>query len=215
MTTEIRSKSGAVSVRQGDDGKPSVIEGYAAVYYDGTRATEYELWPGTLERIMPRAFDDRLTDDVRALFNHDRSLLRGRNGGSMRLFADDIGLRYEIDVSETSVCQDLLIHLERGDVTGSSFGFRGAIAEWEMQTPIGDYTADVRNITGFASLFDVGPVVDPAYTGTTAAARNASHTTEARQEYDALADRAAEAHRKALAKRDALTRRLDLAERSI
>lgn len=187
---EKRSRPGSVNVRMDGD-KPSVIEGYAAVYYDGTRETEYELMPGVIERIMPGAFDDRLDDDIRGLFNHDTNKLLGRNKKSMRLSVDKRGLRYEIDCADTSVCRDLLIHLERGDVTGSSFGFRGAKSDWLWDQEIagGEYTADIRQVTGFASLFDVGPVTNPAYAGTTAGARDGGEVREALQDHEAAKQR--------------------------
>ncbi len=91
MEMESRGVRLPVSVRMDEDNQPSVIEGYAAVYYDGTRETEYELWPGTLERIMPGAFDDRLSDDCRGLFDHKSHLVLGRNGATMTLSVDSRG----------------------------------------------------------------------------------------------------------------------------
>ena len=170
------------SVRMDGD-TPKVIEGYAAVYYNGTRETEYELWPGTIERIMPGAFDGRLQDDIRALFNHRSDLILGRREAeTLRLSIDDRGLRYEIDAADTTVSRDVIEHLRRGDVTGSSFAFRGADSEWLWDQPIadGEYTADIRQINGFSELLDVGPVTYPAYTGTAAGARSEDAFPEAR-----------------------------------
>ena len=50
-----------------------IIEGYFAMYN-----TETELWPGAFEEIAPGAFDNTLSNDIRALINHDTSLVLGR-----------------------------------------------------------------------------------------------------------------------------------------
>ena len=54
---ETRSIHRAPEIRS--DGDKFVIGGYAAVFYRaGDPSTEYELWPGTVERIAPTAFDE-------------------------------------------------------------------------------------------------------------------------------------------------------------
>lgn len=186
-----RYNHGSVSLRAADENEePSVIEGLAAVFFDGSRETEYELWPGVLERIEPGAFDNVLEDDVRALFNHRSDLVLGRNkAGTLRLSVDSKGLGYEIDRAETTVSRDVLEHLKRGDVSGSSFAFSGVDAEWLLDEPIadGEYTADVRVIRSFKRLLDVGPVTYPAYSATTSGARSAVTTaTEVRAEWEQI-----------------------------
>src|ERR1700728_2523684 len=98
--TQSQSKSTRLAKRS--DGT-SEICGYGAVFYDGTPDTEYPMWPGAVERIMPGAFDRALReDDVRGLFNHDPNLLLGRTAsGTMRLRVDDVGLWYSIDPAMT------------------------------------------------------------------------------------------------------------------
>ena len=82
-----------------------MIEGYAAVFYDGTERTEFRLGPNMVERIHPGAFDEAFRDDdVVALFNHDQSLIIGRrSAGTLRLSLDARGARYEIDEGETTI----------------------------------------------------------------------------------------------------------------
>ena len=61
-----------------------VIEGYFAVFN-----SETELWPGAYEEIAPDAFNNTLGNDIRALANHDTTLVLGRNkSGTLRLAVD-------------------------------------------------------------------------------------------------------------------------------
>lgn len=146
------------------------IVGYGAVFYDGTHGTEYELWSygseRCVERVVPGAFDEALArpDDVRGLFNHNADNLLGRSAaGTLKLKVDRIGLRYEIVADDTSVARDVLAHLRRGDVTGSSFAFRVDEERWS-ESKEGSGLLVVREILS-VTLYDVGPVTYPAYTG--------------------------------------------------
>ena len=70
------------------------LVGYAAIFYDGRRSSEYPLKPGTVERISRTAFDATLErgDDVLALFNHESGSLLGRvASGTMKLRARERG----------------------------------------------------------------------------------------------------------------------------
>lgn len=168
-------------IREAGDGSKR-IGGYAAVYYDGTAATEYELWPeGPVERILPGAFDKAITgDDVRALWNHDASALLGRkSAGSLRLSSDNVGLRYEIDLPDTTVGRDVYELVKRGDVTQSSFAFEVLSEEWKKLAGV-----RVRELSSL-KLFDVSPVTYPAYTGTSVGMRSESGIEEARKAFAA------------------------------
>lgn len=124
------------------------------------------------EIIQPGAFDGRLNDDVRALFNHDNNLIlaRSKNGReSLGLKIDATGLFYQLEAPNTTAGNDLLESIRRGDVDQSSFSFSVA--------PGGDaWRAEgqgmVRTITKLEQLFDCSPVVSPAYGTTTVTARH-------------------------------------------
>lgn len=185
MSIERRYQAAAqssVNLEQREDGA-AVLTSLAAPYYDGTERTEYELWKNVRERIMPGAFDDAISDpeqDVRALFNHDRSMLLGRQGsGTLRLSTSAEGLRYEIDLADTTVARDVLEHVRRGDLTGSSFGFRIVEERWIRN---GDDETEIREIVK-VDLRDVGPVSFPAYTASTVALR-AESITDARESHE-------------------------------
>ena len=176
------------------DGVAPVIRGYAAMFYNSRKAgTEYELWEGAKERILPGAFDRSLSDgaDVIAAFNHDPSLLLGRtSAGTVRLSKDDRGLKYEIDPPDVSYARDLLVSLRRGDVAGSSFAF--SVAEGGERWSYDKKGQEIRELSDL-DLVDVSPVTSPAYKATTAGVRS-EFVAEARESRNAWAEDAHEAH---------------------
>ena len=100
------------------NGKDVVI-GHAAVFNSLS-----EDLGGFREKIQPGAFDDVLKNDVRAYFNHDPNYLLGRTtAGTLRLSVDDQGLRYELDVPNTTAGRDLKENMRLGNITQSSFAF--------------------------------------------------------------------------------------------
>ena len=141
------------------------ITGYGAVFYrNGEPGTQFVLAKGLAERIMPRAFDRAvLEDDVRALFNHDASLVLGRkSAGTLRLVVDQIGLRYSAKLPDSDVGQRVAEAVRRGDVTGSSFAFRAVEAAHVVEGNLA-----IRELHA-VELLDVGPVTYPAYGATSA-----------------------------------------------
>lgn len=151
-----------VRARKGDSGAV-VVEGHAAVFNRLSKNLG-----GFVEQVAPTAFDRSLGDnpDVRALINHDPSKLLGRTrSGTLRLAKDSEGLAYEIDIPDRSDARDLLVSMERGDLTHSSFAFfvmknGDEWAETEQGMPL-------RTLTGLSIHDgDVSPVTYPAYEDT-------------------------------------------------
>lgn len=151
-----------VRARKGDRAGV-VIEGHAAVFNRLSRNLG-----GFVEQIDPAAFDKTLADnpDVRALINHDPSMLLGRTrSGTLRLSKDSEGLHYEIDLPDRSDARDLQVSMERGDISHSSFAFFVAPSgdswsETEQGMPLRTLTAlSIHN-------GDVSPVTYPAYEDT-------------------------------------------------
>jgi hypothetical protein len=137
-----------------------VIRGYAAVF--GERSEDLG---GFVEEIAPGAFEAAMAGDVRALFNHDSNVILGRTtAGTLRLWEDEVGLGMEIQVPDTQAGYDLVRLIRRGDVDGASFGFTVS-DEGQAWRRLPDGTV-VRTLTQVARLFDVGPVVFPAYPAT-------------------------------------------------
>lgn len=166
---ERRFSEGNVSVETRADGK-KIIAGYASVFHDpNDPGTEYELRPGLKERVGYTAFSRALNEqqDVRALYNHDPNHLLGRLGaGTLKLSVDAKGLRYEIAPPDTQTGRDVLASIERGDLSGSSFSFE-AVRHGITKNPDGSAVRTLEDV----NLFDVGPVVFPAYKSATAGMR--------------------------------------------
>ena len=160
FTREIRMETGA-------DGQRKLI-GYAAVFNQLS-----EDLGGFREMILPGSFANVVGGDVRALFNHDPNLILGRTTArTLRIEEDDIGLRYEVDLPDTQTGRDLTISADRGDVNQSSFGFRVVPEGESWREPTDDEPLPVRLIHLFQRLYDVSPVVFPAYPQTSAEARS-------------------------------------------
>lgn len=165
---------------------PFTLRGYAAVFYDGTPDTEYELWPGVVERVMPGAFDQALKEgnDARALFNHDPNQLLGRvSAKTLDLTKDQKGLLYRISLGRTTVARDVLEHVTRGDLQGSSFAFE--VLDEDFRREAGVVIREVKGVR----LYDVGPVTFPAYESTTVNARSSEALGGARKALEAFLER--------------------------
>ncbi|MDA0780666.1 MAG: HK97 family phage prohead protease [Rickettsiales bacterium] len=123
---------------------------------------------GFQEKIEPGAFSKSLKNaDVRALWNHDANFILGRNkAGTLTLSEDKTGLAIEILPPDTQFARDLMVSMERGDVTQMSFGFRTIKDKWETEAG-----KDIRTLLE-VEIFDVSPVTYPAYTQTDVALRS-------------------------------------------
>ena len=146
------------------DGKK--IVGYAALF--NTRSQNLG---GFVEQIAPGAFKDALAkSDIRALFNHDPNYVLGRKqAGTLSVSEDAKGLPIEITPPDTQWARDLLVSIDRGDISGTSFGFRVAAggSVWDEEDGV-----IVRTITKVAELLDVSPVTYPAYPDASIALRS-------------------------------------------
>lgn len=146
------------------DDKPRIV-GHAAVFNvlgDGG-------W--FREKIAPGAFADSInSDDVRALWNHDPNYVLGRNkAGTLRLQEDGKGLLIEVDPPDTQFARDLMVSIERGDVSQMSFGFETIKDSWERNKE--GNNLDIRTLEK-VRLWDVSPVTFPFYKETDVAVRS-------------------------------------------
>lgn len=124
---------------------------------------------GFREKIDPHAFDACLRGkpDCRALWNHNPDHVLGRTtAGTLRLWTDSLGLRYEIDPPDTSIANDLTVSLRRGDVNQSSFGFSCIRDAWSQ-----DSGGNAIRTVLQAELFDCSPCTFPAYPDATSGVR--------------------------------------------
>ena len=167
MNNEIERRTFKMEFRTTGKDEPPMIRGVAAVF---NSLSEY--LGEFREQILPGAFRLALIDaDVRALFNHDPSMILGRTTAkTLRLAETDQGLEYECDLPDTSYARDLMTCMRRGDINQCSFGFSvdddGVTFQKDSE---GVWT---RTIHVVERLYDVSPVTYPAYPDTTCAMRS-------------------------------------------
>lgn len=154
-----------------EDGETPIIEGYFAVFN-----SDYEIFPGATESISPGAFTEALGGDVRALINHDTTLVLGRNkANTLELREDSHGLWGSIRINpKDSAAMDLYERVSRGDVDGCSIGFDIAEEKTEFLEN-GDMHWTIEKIS---PLYEVSCCTFPAYKETNIQAR-----AEQRSEY--------------------------------
>jgi HK97 family phage prohead protease len=170
MTMERRTLSEPVEFRTDKSGKP-MIAGYGAVFNSQTNIGD--AW---VEDIAPGAFSETIKDDVRSLFDHNSALILGRTKSkTLRIWEDDRGLRYEVDLPETQAGKDLQVSMDRGDVDGSSFAFTVTHDEWNH-----DANPPRRTIHK-VKLYEVGPVTFPAYPDAEVGLRSMQSSLEVRE----------------------------------
>mgnify|MGYP001015481111 CR=1 FL=1 len=117
---QTRSLQTELKTRAEPDSQDMYIEGYFAVF-----GRQTELWQGAFEEIAVGAFDKTLGNDIRALINHDTTLVLGRNkSGTLELKADTHGLWGLVKINPAdSDAVNLYERVKRGDVDQCSFGF--------------------------------------------------------------------------------------------
>lgn len=153
------------------DNKPKIV-GLAAVYNSLS-----EDLGGFREKIRPGAFDASIQrgDDIRALINHDPTLILGRNkSGTLKLETDGDGLQVSIEPPDTTYALDLLKSISRGDVSGMSFSFTTSDDRCRWSVENGQ---PIRELID-ADLYDVSVVTYPAYIDTQVALRSLSSWKE-------------------------------------
>ncbi len=153
----------AVESRSEDDGSErEYVVGYAAKF--GVLSLDLGDF---VERIDPGAFGlvaerrgRRKPLETRALWNHDPNYPLARYPGTLRMTVDEVGLRYEFPVPDTTYGRDIASNIRAGIVKGSSFSFTVPSGgdSWAVEDG-----RSVRTIQRIDSLLDVGPVTFPAY----------------------------------------------------
>lgn len=163
--------SGGVATRADGDGTGPGLIGYGSVY---EATTTIGGWYSFDEVVAAGTWAKTIGEgDIRSMFNHDTNFLLGRvASGSLHLAEDDTGLRYEVDINvDDSQAMSVHAKVARGDVSGSSVWFRVVREEWTEPTEDNGLERPLRRILE-AQLFEVGPVVFPAFEATTVAARS-------------------------------------------
>src|SRR5512132_4384833 len=132
------------------DTRGRTVHGYAAIYN-----TLSEDLGGYREQIAPGAFAGVLEDDVRCLLNHDANEVLGRTrSGTLRLFDEQRGLRFELDLPDSPLGENMRSAIRRGDIDGASFRFEVGDEDWNC---------DVRTVKSVKALRDVSLASYPSY----------------------------------------------------
>lgn len=176
LTVESRSEKR----EDGEDVASEWIVGYAAKF--GVLSLDLGDF---VERLDPGAFaivserrGRRQPLETRALWNHDPNFPLARYPGTLRMTVDDVGLKYEFPVPDTTYGRDLASNIRARIVRGSSFSF--TVPEggesWSVENG-----RSVRTVTKVDEVVDVGPVTFPAYPDATAEVAQRSYQQFMRQ----------------------------------
>lgn len=168
-----------------EDGETYAIEGYFAVYN-----SNYDMAPGMSESIAPGAFTSSLAGDIRALINHDTTLVIGRTkANTLQLREDSHGLWGHVDINPNDVdAMNLYARVKRGDVDQCSIGFDILSEDTDIRED-GSIHWTIKDV----KLYEVSCCTFPAYESTNISART--------QQYDEIKQRAAEAWRETMKER--------------
>ncbi len=176
----------SVELREGGEGESPTIAGVALVY----DAWSHDLG-GFRERFRPGAFGNLSGANVIANAHHEtgsgtvaRTMVpfRDKDGnlipGALSLSNSGKRLAYEFNPANTSVARDLIEQVRTGITAGSSFTFRVKAGGQEIDE---DDDGNVRRTITSAELFEVSPVVNPAYPQTSVDTRALDEYRAAKQ----------------------------------
>jgi HK97 family phage prohead protease len=149
-----------IEARAAEDGTMR-LSGYAAVFDNPSVPLPF------VERIAPGAFRKTLSEmpDVRLLINHEGLPLARTKNGTLTLSEDEVGLRFDALIADTTEGRDLYALVERGDLDQMSFAFRVIRQAWNS-----DRSERTLKEVSLADG-DVSVVTYPAYPTTSVEAR--------------------------------------------
>lgn len=156
-----------------DEGDAPTIEGYFAVFN-----SIYEIAPGMTESVAPGAFSRTLANDIRALTNHDTTLVLGRTKAhTLELREDEHGLWGKVSINPNDRdAMNLYERVKRGDVDQCSFGFEITDEETEFRDD-GSVHWTIKDV----ELYEVSACTFPAYKETNISARTAQRDDMAKR----------------------------------
>ena len=147
-----------------EDGEALKIEGYFAVF-----DSVYDIGQGMSESIARGAFTKTLSGDIRALTNHDTTLVLGRTKAhTLELREDSHGLWGSISINPKDAdAMNLYERVKRGDVDQCSFGFDIRSEDTYIRED-GSIHWTIREV----DLYEVSACTFPAYEETSISARS-------------------------------------------
>lgn len=160
-----------------EDGEKRSIEGYFAVFN-----SNYDIAPGLSESIAPGAFTDSMSGDIRALINHDTTLVLGRTkAGTLTIREDSHGLWGHVDINPNDVdAMNLYERVKRGDVDQCSIGFDIRSEDTDIRDD-GSIHWTIKAV----DLYEVSCCTFPAYQETNISARTQERETLLKREAEA------------------------------
>lgn len=160
---QVRSKLTEFKTRE--DGEELRIEGYFAVFN-----SNYEIAQGMSESIAPGAFSSSISGDIRALINHDTTLVLGRTkANTLQLKEDSHGLYGSVLINPNDQdAMNLYGRVQRGDVDQCSIGFNIRSEDTDIRED-GSVHWTITDV----DLLEVSCCTFPAYEETNISARSA------------------------------------------
>ena len=159
-----------------EEGEQLHIAGYFSVF-----GSTYEIGPMMSESIDRHAFDNTLGGDIRALTNHDTTLVLGRTKAhTLELRVDEHGLWGDVVINPNDQdAMNLYERVKRGDVDQCSFGFNIISEETEFRDD-----GSVHWTITEVDLHEVSVCTFPAYEETNVSAREAQREELSRNRLD-------------------------------
>lgn len=154
-------------MRANEDGDGFTLEGYAAVFNTPTRI---DSWEGRFDEIVaPGAFAKTIGERKPVMqFDHGRDIATGSVpiGAIQEIREDKHGLFVRAKLHDNERVEPIRQAIASGAIDGMSFKFRVVRQDWNE-----DGDVPVRTISE-VELFELGPVVFPAYEATSVGVRS-------------------------------------------
>lgn len=160
---EIRVLTTTLEVRADEEGESKGLTGYAAKFNEESKPLRDWWGDEFVEVISPGAFRNSLENNtIKALYNHNPDYVLGSTkAGTLRLEEDEIGLRFDLDLPNTQIANDLYEGVKRGDIDGVSFGFKVKEDKW-TEVKMDDGWKTIRTLREI-DLIEISPTAFPAY----------------------------------------------------
>lgn len=151
-----------------DDDNTKVITGYALKFGEPSKDLG-----GFVEVITAEALKEVDLSNVILLHGHDYSKpLASVKAGTLKLEVDEIGLKFEATLTDTSYAKDVYENIKAGIVDSMSFGFEVGLDSFEEDEE-GTVTRSIENMK---ALHEISIVTVPAYDQTNVQVSTRSYT---------------------------------------